>query len=501
MSDGRLTQKDVALFFFPLLLNVQLMSVSHSIINAGLARLENAVVILAGFSVAMVLHLFVASPSYQNHTITIAMVRGRRSLVAMILFVLLIATWVSVLLALLAFSPVGIFVLDRMLGVTPEVAEGAREALGLLVFLPFITGLRGLCQGLVIRARRTGLVSLATAVRIAMLFVYLWLGQLWFTGTEVAAFALLGCVGTETLVIAFFAWRVKLPAEQDDERSFADILRYGLPLAYSSGLQQTVPLLINAIISRLPDGTLALAAFGVIRGFLFLLAGPMRNLQQAYLTLVTEADDNSVLVRFLVRVSCGMALIMLLIAWPLNAPGPRHHHGAGRCHAALHRLAADSLCPLPPPLRRRQPAARLVLRCPPDRPARPFHLLQSAPDGRALAADRHPPAPLARDCRGHFPVARGGTLRGGLPLPAAPDTCWRTADLCRSGPRRYNAGMAARDQKHPCPDCRQCQWCSDDRCRLCLKSATGCRRKMSMAEQIALYEQLNASAPGKPPSI
>ena len=104
MSNVRLTQKDIALFFFPLVLNVQLMSVSHSIINAGLARLEDAVVILAGFSVAMVLHLFVASPSYQNHTITIAMVRGRESLVAMTLFMLLIATWVSILLALLAFT-------------------------------------------------------------------------------------------------------------------------------------------------------------------------------------------------------------------------------------------------------------------------------------------------------------------------------------------------------------------------------------------------------------
>ena len=88
MRDARLTQKDVALFFFPLLLNVQLMSVSHSIINAGLARLDDAVVVLAGFSVAMVLHLFVASPSYQNHTITIAMVRGRKSLIGMTLFVL-----------------------------------------------------------------------------------------------------------------------------------------------------------------------------------------------------------------------------------------------------------------------------------------------------------------------------------------------------------------------------------------------------------------------------
>ncbi|MGK2943138.1 MAG: hypothetical protein ACSLFC_00165 [Desulfuromonadales bacterium] len=320
MNDGRLTLKVVSLFFFPLLLNVQLMSVSHSIINAGLARLDNAVVLLAGFSVALVLHLFVASPSYQNHTITIAMVRGRKSLVAMILFVLLIAAWVSTLLALLAFSPIGTFVLDRMLGVSPEVARGAREALALLVFLPFMTGLRGLCQGLVIRARRTGLVSFATAVRIVMLFVYLWLGQLWFAGTRVAAFALIGCVGTETLVIAFFAWRLKLPAEQNNENSFAGILRYGLPLAYSSGMQQTVPLLINAIISRLPDGTLALAAFGVVRGFLFMLAGPMRNLQQAYLTLVRQPEDNAVLVHFLIRVSSGMAVVMLLLAWPLNEP-------------------------------------------------------------------------------------------------------------------------------------------------------------------------------------
>ena len=46
-------------------------------------------------------------------------------------------------------------------------------------------------------------------------------------------------------------------------------------------------------------------------------------------------------------------------------------------------------------------------------------------------------------------------------------------------------------KKHPCPDCRQCQWCSDDRCRLCLRSAEGCRKKLSMDEQIALYEEIN----------
>jgi len=61
--------------------------------------------------------------------------------------------------------------------------------------------------------------------------------------------------------------------------------------------------------------------------------------------------------------------------------------------------------------------------------------------------------------------------------------------------------MDASTKKHPCPDCRQCQWCSDDRCRLCLHSAAGCRRKLSFAEQIDLYERLNVTCPTAiPPS-
>ncbi len=32
------------------------------------------------------------------------------------------------------------------------------------------------------------------------------------------------------------------------------------------------------------------------------------------------------------------------------------------------------------------------------------------------------------------------------------------------------------DKKHNCKDCFCCQWCSDSRCRQCLKKKT-CRRK------------------------
>ena len=319
MSAPRLTLKEISLFFFPLLLNVQLMSISHTVINGALARLDDYVTALAGMSVALIVHLFIASPSYQNHTVTIAMVRGRKSMRSVLIFVGLVASYVAVALSLIAFTPLGDLVLIKLLGTPPQVAAAAREALYILALLPFFTGIRGFCQGLIIQARRTSLVSLATGVRVAALFGYLAIGQAWFFGAQLGAFALVGCVITETLVIALFAWRVHLPLERcETEKTTAEILRYSFPLAYSSCLQQTIPLLISSIIGRLPDGPLALAAFGVIRGFLFLLAGPMRNLQQAYLTLVKTTADYLVLVRFNLIVATVMGLLVLLAAGPLN---------------------------------------------------------------------------------------------------------------------------------------------------------------------------------------
>ena len=51
--------------------------------------------------------------------------------------------------------------------------------------------------------------------------------------------------------------------------------------------------------------------------------------------------------------------------------------------------------------------------------------------------------------------------------------------------------MAIRSKKHPCLDCKHCQWCSDDRCRLCLRPGRGGKKKLSITEQIAFFERLN----------
>ena len=52
----------------------------------------------------------------------------------------------------------------------------------IMVILPFISGFRFFCQGLLLQLRRTGLISLATGVRAVSLFFYLAIGQ--FLGSE-----------------------------------------------------------------------------------------------------------------------------------------------------------------------------------------------------------------------------------------------------------------------------------------------------------------------------
>ena len=47
-------------------------------------------------------------------------------------------------------------------------------------------------------------------------------------------------------------------------------------------------------------------------------------------------------------------------------------------------------------------------------------------------------------------------------------------------------------RKHPCPDCKMCQGCSESRCRVCRseRKSTG-RPKLSISDQIALFDRLN----------
>jgi len=47
------------------------------------------------------------------------------------------------------------------------------------------------------------------------------------------------------------------------------------------------------------------------------------------------------------------------------------------------------------------------------------------------------------------------------------------------------------EKKHPCADCHACQFCSDTRCRACRGDNRPARARMSIQQQIELYNRRN----------
>lgn len=89
--------------------------------------------------------------------------------------------------------------------------------------------------------------------------------------------------------------------------------------------------------------------------------------------------------------------------------------------------------------------------------------------------------------------SRGHSFRGELP---SGDSCFRPLAGMKLvfDPSAFGHGS----RKNPCPDCYRCQFCSDDRCNACRGKKGGSKetppRKLSLKEQIALYERVNSQA-------
>ena len=79
------------------------------------------------------------------------------------------------ILVCLAFTPVGLWVIDELHAVDPVLGGTVRRALGLLLPIPLIVGITRFLSGLLLRIRRTDLVSYAMMAGISMSVVSVFL--------------------------------------------------------------------------------------------------------------------------------------------------------------------------------------------------------------------------------------------------------------------------------------------------------------------------------------
>lgn len=280
-SDGPVTQKRLFFFFIPLGLTVVLINLSHVIINGTLARAANPTNVLAGYALAMSLLALTEKPSILLRQTCSALVRDKISYRAVRYIGLFVFGASLTFGALIAYSPVGVWVFGIAFGAEPPIASQAIEAWRALMFLSVFSGLRCLFQGVIIYRMRTKWMTVGMIFRLAGMFL---LSRL-FIHFGVAN-ALQGTIifASGMMIEAFVSWLefrklIRTMPERAEDHDIVrprQVLPFYRPLLLSTLIVVWVSPILNTLLGTSDEAAMAIASFSV--------AGSLMNLMLGFFT-------------------------------------------------------------------------------------------------------------------------------------------------------------------------------------------------------------------------
>lgn len=323
MASESLTAGRFARFYAPLAATSLLLTATNPLLAAALARTPFPTAALAGYSVAFALSGVLYSPLLVTQQVAATRLLEGRGLAAVRRFALGTGAIFSVLAALVAFTDLGTWVFQDIVGVSGAVYDEALEAMSLLWPVPLVTAVRALHQGRLVAAHRTHPIAVATGVRTGVLAVVAFVlaalaGGAWIGG---AAFTL-GLMGETVLVVL-------APSDQEFRRAPMagtgaaggpddgdPVLWFSTPLMLNVLLWWSTPLLVNGVLARTPEPETALAAFAVVEAVAWFVTAPVGQLQHASIALVEGEETHRKVRRWAAILAAGVFVILAMLALP-----------------------------------------------------------------------------------------------------------------------------------------------------------------------------------------
>ena len=321
-SSQPLTLRHVAQRWWPLAASWLLMSAELPALSAIVARLPDPEIQLAAYGgVVMALALIIESPILMLLAASTALSKDWASFVRLRRFMLILAGALTVLHALVAFTPLYDLVVVGLMQPPPEVVEPAR--LGLMIMTPFSFGVayRRFHQGVLIRFGYSRAIGLGTALRLTSTATVLVIGYLARTwpGIVVATTAVIAGIIAEALYAHFRAqpvvrYEVKPAPPVQPALTIHALLAFYVPLAMTSTLYLIIRPLGSAAISRMPDPLNSLAVWPVVQGLIFMVQALGIALNEVVVAMLDEPGAAPVLRRFAVLLAGSTTALLLLMA-------------------------------------------------------------------------------------------------------------------------------------------------------------------------------------------
>lgn len=328
----RLTQRELSLFFLPLALTSFVVIITHSLFNAGLARLPSPEIMIAAFAVAKsMMHIFQSPTMMMRQTIT-SLVDHRRNFRRTVTFLISIVFGVVLILILIAYTGISRYLFEHVMGLRGQTLDEAVRMLRVLAFFPALVSSRDFFAAFSIKFRTTPLITLASVIRIIYVFIFINLiDKITFIAPAyLAALMFLGAVATEAIAMAI-GTRVlnksitksldALDREQPDrvptKLTYLNIVMFFMPLIATTLIHTTLTPIVNAGLARTHEPDLALSVFSVAWNLGAIFHSPFGTFHQVPLNYMDGPLDprRKSVIRFALITSLSASLALAIVAF------------------------------------------------------------------------------------------------------------------------------------------------------------------------------------------
>jgi len=319
------TVRQMLALWVPLAASIVMMVLEPSIINVGLGRTADPELALAAYGVAFSLALVIEAPVLMLLDASVARSFNRPAFALIRRFTIGLGLIVTVVGLVFSLTPLYGLVVEGWMNIPSAIAARARPTLQVLSFWSLPIAWRRTHQGLLIRARHTAVISVATVVRLLTLAGGLFGGLMIFPeqGALVGGIAMVVSVSIEALLITWASRPILNKDPYRTDSSLGDeppltlrrLWQFYSPLAWTTILRQFTRPLLNTGIAAATLPVASLAAWPVIWGFAILIAGPAWSLQQLTTALVSDQSAYRRVKSFALTIGALMTLLLGVVAF------------------------------------------------------------------------------------------------------------------------------------------------------------------------------------------
>lgn len=310
-------------FYYPLALSWLFMAIESPISVAVLSRLPDAALSTASFFVMFALALWIESPVIDLLSTSTTLAKSTDDFAVLRRFALLLIGFVTVVHALVGFTPLFDWIGVSVLGVEQRVVDAAKPGFQIMTFWSACIGWRRFLQGVLIRFGSTKKVGMGTFVRMATMSVVA-AGLYYASGLSsivIAAIALMAAVAAESAYIHFAAMPVVrgplAQVEPRDERplTMRRLVKFHAPLTATTAVMMLGAPLAAWALAKAVNPILVLAGWQVSMTLSWLCRTIVFALPEVVITLYQDEQSADRLRRFCLGVGLATTATLLLLAF------------------------------------------------------------------------------------------------------------------------------------------------------------------------------------------